>query len=428
MRARLPVALLCLLCACATTQGTASLPETANAPAPVDAGAPVVEEQKPTAEEVARQIEAMFARERDDAGTQTVTLDGKTLEVEAAAAPEVTRDDALRETGVAFSMGTAEKVQCFIYDQMVPVGTLLGRLTEGLSGKVEIKALRTSAIDVVEKEPLVLADIAYVAQTPKGSVLGQLKLAVYPNAVAPLACVHDEPGYVESFRRVVTRFASGLARARASGAAVSYRAVYVTSIRGAPVGFERSSWVKAKDGTRTLSTSSALIVPRSASEWMLQDSSSTVITARDGYVEKKSQRMTANGEEQLDVQLERKKGGYAYSGRVSQKDLSGTFKTRDKKGIASDAVVVREVKGQVMSGKKPELSFEEYLPDADPTAPLSVVVRRDPVAGADAVIIETGRIKMMARLDEKGDTVSVEVPMGPVTLVQERRFVEGSPE
>jgi hypothetical protein len=427
MRASLLAVLL--LAACATTKEAEQPARAAQAPdAGAGAAAAAAEEPKPNEEEISRHIEEMFSREREDAGTQQLTLDGKTLEIEAAAPAEVSRDEALRQTSVSFSIGTAEKVQCFVYDQMVPVGTLLGRLTEGLRGKVDIKAVRTSAIEVVEKEPAVFSDIAYVAATPKGKVLGQLKLAVYPSSVAPLACVQDEPGYQQAFQRAVTRFASGLARTRASTEPIAYRAVYVTAIRGAPVGFERSIWVKAKDGTRTGTTVSAMIVPRSPSEWMLQDGTTVVQVGKDGYVTSKTAHMSANGEEQLELTLKRDKAGYAYSGRVSQKDLSGSFKTKDKKGIASDVIVVREVKNQLMTGKKAELQFEEYLPDADPTAPLTVTLRRDPLAGPDAVNVETAKMKMAGRVDGAGDLLSVEVPMGPVTLLQERKFVEGSPE
>lgn len=419
--------------ACATTKAAAPADEpaakkeeAAATPAPAPAPAPV--EKKPTPEEMARQIEAMFARELEASpGTQSVTLEGKTIEIESAAPVEVTRTDALKQSQLNLSLGTAEKVQCFVYDTLVPVGALLGQLTEGLRGKVEIKSLRTTAIDVIEKEPAVFSDIAYVAVTPNGNVIGQLKLAVYPNAAAPLACLHDEPGYVETFHRLVTKLAAGLAKARAPAETLSYRAVYVTSIRGSPVGFERSSYLKAKDGSRVATTMSAMIVPRSPTEWMLHDSVYVSQIAKDGYLTQKTARMTANGEEQLDITVKRDKGGYSYSGRVSQKELSGKFKTKDKKGLASDVVVTREVKGQLMPGKKAHLQFEQYMPDADPTAPLLVTVKKD-AAAPDAITLETAKLKLYGRVDAWGDLVTVEVPMGPVTLLQERKFVEGSPE
>jgi hypothetical protein len=243
-----------------------------------------------------------------------------------------------------------------------------------------------------------------------------------------VACLHDEPGYVETFKRVVTKLATGLAKARAPAETAAYRSVYVISIRGAPVGFERSVYVKAKDGTRTGTTISAMIVPRTQSEWMLHDSNYRVQVGKDGYLTEKTARILANGEEQLDVTLKRDKAGYAYSGRVSQKELTGTFKTKDKKGIAGDAVIAKTVKTTLMTGKKPEAQFEQYMPDADPSTALTVTIKRDAAAGPDTVTLETAKLKMSGKVDANGDIASLEVPMGPVTLVQERKFVEGSPE
>jgi len=241
-------------------------------------------------------------------------------------------------------------------------------------------------------------------------------------------CTQDEPGYVQTFHRAATRVALELGRARASGEPASYRTVYVTSIKGAPVGFERSVYRKAKDGSRTGFTFTAMVVPRTPSELMLQDSQASSHIGKDGYIDEKKSRVVANGEVQLDLTLKRDKGnGYSYSGRMSDKDLSGSFKTKDKHGIASDVAVVRAVKAELMTGRKPQVQFEQYMPDADPTAPMVVTMRRDG-AGPNAVTVETAKLKMTGVVDASGDLTSLDMPMGPINLAQERKFVEGSIE
>src|SRR5262245_47575386 len=96
-----------LLSACATTKETAKPePDPSRAEAPAAAAAV---EPKPSPDAVAQQIEQMFARERESAGQASVTLDGKTIELEASGPSEVTRNDELRQWSLTFPIGTAEK-------------------------------------------------------------------------------------------------------------------------------------------------------------------------------------------------------------------------------------------------------------------------------------------------------------------------------
>src|SRR5262249_53789223 len=128
---------------------------------------------------------------------------------------------------------------------------------------------------------------------------------------------------------------------------------------------------------------------------------------------------------ELEVDIALKKIGpqeYSYKGKHSGKDVSGKFKTKGKKGLASGKMVASIVASELLSGKAREVKIEEYHPSLNPEGPIEVAYQTQ--SKADRRIKATlGQMSLVGTADAHGELEKIEMPMGPITITQERVFV-----
>jgi hypothetical protein len=408
-----------VLSACATTKAA-----TVEAPPPAKPTTPAA----PPADDAATQrakLEALFVRESEAAPAQSFTLKGQPLSVESSTPVEVVRDDAAKSTTLTLGVGASTKVTCYLFDEPVDVGALVSRTLTNLKKELQLTQVRPSGIEVIEKNPAIFLEVGYTADTKAGRSLGQLKLMVYAAEEAPLLCLFDEPGYVKSFHRVASALAGAAGKALATATPAVYRSIDVTRIGELDVGFSRTEWLKEKDGTYALTSTNTMLVPRSPTEWMTSDSATATKLEKDLTVKEKTFISASNGEMERQMVLKHGKGGaYTYEGVLQGKDLKGSLKTRDGKGLASDLTVAKLTREQLLGGKKTELQLEDYAPDADPTAFTLVTLKR--TAAPRGVSVELGPMKLDTEVDASGLPEKVSLAVGPMTLRERRVFVEGA--
>lgn len=144
-------------------------------------------------------------------------------------------------------------MKCYVYDKPIDAGATVSRVLQSVREKFTVARLKVRAVEVVERSPALFVELQYLAASPAGKRLGQLKLGVFPDVASPVFCLHDEPGYLKTFQRVATRLATILARSSpAVGPPTTYRTVSVTSLEGVPVGFDAVRYAKGEDGVRRI--------------------------------------------------------------------------------------------------------------------------------------------------------------------------------
>ncbi len=362
-------------------------------------------------------------------GEELVDLGTRRVKIEAAGPVEVKPDAEKKFIELKLPIGTQLQVQCFLYPTPIDAGATFARAIAQVKSRFAIASIRLVAVEVVERAPALFVELNYLVDAPTGKQGGQLKLAVFPDTGAPVFCLHDEPGYQKSFQRITTRLASILARsAPETGPVTTYRTVSIDTLNGVPVGFDTVRFTKTADGVQHIATVSTLLLPRSATEWMAQDSATISDLDADSIISARRVIAATNGELQLNM-LATHHGGrlYTYAGTSSGKELSGSFKTKGARGFESDVLLGRALKNELLTDKVKQLEVEQYLPDLTPLAPTVFVVRRVAL-GPRVVELSTPQLKMIATVDANGDSEATELQLGTFVLHSTRKFIEGKPE
>lgn len=403
--------------------GCASSPKLPTPDVVPDAG-PTVEAETDEARKA--RLTALFEREAEGLPRQAFSAAGAALTVESSQPVTVARDEQAHLVTFTLGLGGTQPLTCTLFEDGVDVGGRIFRVLSAIKSRGQLVPLRPASVEVIERFPAVFLDLGYLMDQQGTLGRGQVKVLAYSSDDASLVCLHDEPGYARTFKRVASALAAELARALAKVREVPvFRSVDLLSTQGLTLGFARTSWFRNPDGTLRLVSVGSMVVPRSQSDWLTTDQLSVTLAAKDGTVTRKRGLLWSNGEVEKDVTLERKKAGtYAYQGTVQGKALQGELKTRDGKDLASDLLQARRIKQVLLSGKKAELRLEDYLPEANPVALTPVTMQKLP--GPGRVSAWVGTLQLEGTFDADGVSQKSSMQAGPATIVQERLFSEGS--
>jgi hypothetical protein len=408
----------CLLGGCAGSRPPAPAARTARATQPRPAAKPAAEDVRIEHGDLAK----LDARELAPLAKKPVSDGPFSGAVESVSAPVVRHVGATRQIDVPIGAGI--DIECFVYPKPIDAGGQLLALMKSLPKRIEVKLVAPTDVVVVGEYAVLFVEAAYRAKTPRGLVVGGLKLGVYPHPTTPMLCFHDEVGYHRTFERIVTGFAGSLAVAGAEPQTSRYVDIDVDRLGGNVVGLTRFELVDGDGGTRVAQSISTEFLPRSPSELTVTDSVRTEVWAKDGRVEKASYVEAESGE--ISEQIVLTSTGarrYAYDGLHQGKKISGALETKRPTGfLTADRACAARKK---LLAKGGELRIEDYEPGVDPTAPTETLYRR--ISGADRTIsAELGNLRVVETLDAEGRTERTEMPMGPTKYTSDRVFVRGS--
>jgi hypothetical protein len=345
--------------------------------------------------------------------------------VEAKTAPEVRSTD--EGELLSISLGTEQPVTCTILPERIDAGgttlQLLGRVAKSL----EIVQARPSDVRAVGASAILFAEVIYRMKSEKGPLVGAFEIAVQPHETHSLICVHDEPGYAETFRRVVTGLAGSLASDEKDPRATSrFAEIVALRIGPMPIGFsERVIWPRP-DGGRTTRTWGAQILPRTPSELAVADTFEQEDSDAQGLLIEATHVHVENGEVESRFHLTRGEDGktYRYSGEKSGKKLEGTFPS--KAGLATELWFARRFDAKSGYGPKAEVRHEAWSSSSNPVAATPVAYRREG-PGARRAHMSMGSLSVSGELDENGLFGKAEMPVGPAVLASDRLWTRGAP-
>jgi hypothetical protein len=419
--------LFCLATGCATTQS--ARPEEAPAAAPAQASAPTTE-AAPSTDSNELSLEDARARELAPLAKQRLTPPGDhfTGEVEGSGAPVYERSEGT--TSIRVPLRDASELMCFVYDNPIDPGGALMTIVRAISEDENLQVQRVYPTEIVDAGgvPAVFLDVDYVTPGQGGMLAGQVKLMVRASNKLPVLCAHDQPGFVQSFRRITLAMATSLAVAgQAPAVAPRYAELQLVRLGKHPVGFEWWEVWEGEGGKRVTENTRMLMLPRSPTELVVEDATFSATSEAGGQLLELSYAKARGGELALQVTVRRESSGsYSYEGTRDGKPVQGTFQS--KRGLSHELDTASAVRARLLTGKAQELTFDFYRPSSDPTKPVEVVYRKAEAAGR-AVTVTSGDTVFTGTADARGLIEHVELPLpgSTVRLTIDRVFARGEP-
>jgi len=406
------------IAACGPSKGAAAPQQNAGSPPGPSA------EGSPT--EKSADLAAMFDRESTGLEPKAVSdpQGGFDVKVSAAAAPTVNQVQGM--SIVEIPIGTQAKVRCQVFPAEVDAGGTLQGVVKELTAKVQPKQVAPWAVRVVGESAATFVSVIYHAQSPRGTLVGELKLALHAVPTRPVLCMHDEPGYRKTFETVVSDFGGSLKLKKAPPAS-SFLEVQTAHVGDRPVGFSKST-LRGSGNEREFSSSSMLMLSASETDLAFRDSLAIETIDPQDRLLRGVWVDAAGGELAMSIKLEQvkgKPGTYRYDGKLQGKPVSGELTTKDKKALPSSVATLKRLS---RDGKKAgvfNLVAEHYVPDMDPTKLLETKYTRTSGDPAQSFRYEAAALKFTGKLDAQGMIESAELPLGPATLSFRRELVRG---
>lgn len=419
----LTAALAALLLSPAACAGKAT-PKTAKptASSPASPGAPATAPDPAAAAAIQKMLDRELAPLAPVAFKTPKGVRGK---VEAKATPEV--ENAEDNEVLSIPIGTEQPVTCTIFATRIDAGGTTRRLVDSLAKSLEIVQAFPVDVSEVGGNAILFTQVVYRTKTEKGPMAGVLQVAVQPHETHSLLCVHDEPGYAATFRRIVKGLVGSLVSEAEDGRAQGrFAEVQAIRIGPVPVGFsERVMWAR-EDGGRTSLTWSAQLLPRSPSEFVAIDTVEREESDARGLLIEATHVHVHNGEVESNFTVTRGEDGktFRYEGEKKGKKLQGSFKCQA--GLATELWFARRFDAKSGFGPKGEVRHEGWSSSANPLAATPIVYRKD-AAGPRRARMTIGPLSIAGELDDHGLFGKAEMPIGPATMVLDRIWTRGAP-
>ena len=313
-------------------------------------------------------------------------------------------------------------MRCYLYPDEIGAAELIANVFDNMAkvATVEFEAVRARSVAVVRTAPVLFVGSAYRVHRNGKWLRGEIRVAVHPHPTRPALCMHDEPGRAESFERSANRLFASPAQAE-TPAPVSVQVRRMAS-GNVPVGFERLVIVRGADGSRTITSTRALLAPQGGGSFVAEDAISTMTVDADGVVMRGTWIKASRSEIKYVLRLTRDEGVYRYSGERQGKPTSGELHTKGAAPLQNDDFVLEGL-GRQRWQRAFELETEQYVPSAEPTRSLTVryarsqgdpenqfsftmpglsgTVRLDRVGLARLTTVKDGREVVIERLDDE---------------------------
>ncbi|XXX82312.1 hypothetical protein WMF30_26490 [Sorangium sp. So ce134] len=398
---------LALLAGCGGSTGAAPAESPAPSPAPAA--------QEPF------DLEKAFAREAGDLPAREVRAGDWSARAFGAGEPKIEPREKL--IAISIPLGTGSPVECFVYNTMLDSGEVIRNFVELLDpAKVEVSRVAPWEVSVHRESPAVFVQALYLAPTAAGKAAGLLKIALHADRAHPIACLHDEVGYVRTFERLAKGIFDSF-DSKSAAPKSEYTDTVILRVGKVPVGFETSDLFKDEDGQRRWLSRSATLLPRDERSLEIEDDASNVLLDAKGRIKGGVWIETSMGKVNHRIELAQKTNyQYEYSGEVEGKKVQGTFTPSAKAWLASPVATASELARLLKKKDGFDLKQQEYMPSVDPTSPVDVQYARD-ASGSVTVSVRT--MRLVGSLAPDGRPEAFELSAGPPRLTLQRAYARG---
>ncbi|HYQ72705.1 MAG TPA: hypothetical protein VET88_12355, partial [Gammaproteobacteria bacterium] len=325
---------------------------------------------------------------------------------------------------LSIPMDTEVAAECFVYqDALDSAATLQALLNELLAGFPETGILKIDA-GTFGQLPYVYQESLYL--TEQGAA-GVIKGIVVPVGMSTLACLHDEPGYRETFMQVVDSLAGSLHFREAAPEDWGFQEILVWRLRDLNIGYTVNSIGKTEDGEIKSVIETAVVIPRTATETLTHDGYDVVYELGTGELIAGSYAEATSGELTLSISLEQApEGGYRVAGKFQGKDIDSPLDPATSP-VGPYRQLVELVKAANPDDGQPRaLSIDTYVPSASPLQTLAVEAKPtgQRIGGLPEYALLFAGMEATSVVDAYGQQ-AVSLQMGPMELQLNRVYLNG---
>jgi hypothetical protein len=414
-----------LLASCGNAQRTPATPRAATAATvPVRSPAP------------SGASDALFTRELEALPPlSTLAGNGWSIAVPSSSV-SLAEGSVEKSEDITFAFEGSGSCACTIFGEAFDAASYVGNLVNEVKKSLDLVNIAPTRFSVEQEVPIYFVSLFYRKRSEAGVGMGQLKLALGMHPTRPMVCLHDVPGYTESFERVVRTAVSHYRVANAPTPIAT--TISVARVGTLPVGFSQESVHVLSAGRTQYRSVSAQIVPRSPNEVMVSDEAEVVVADATSLVEGHYVQGDLRGE-RLNVVLVRsdseqdkfgkhksaKAGGaqvpvgtYTVSGTIGQKPFTATFLA--KAGMPGPDAISQRLRREHQHRRAFRFTQLEYHPSLDPAAPVEVTYSHTAEDPEDSVHVALGQLEVRMTVDVHGEPVKSELGAGSQTVVFER--------
>lgn len=326
------------------------------------------------------------------------------------------------ENGFSLSVpiGTPARMRCLVYSgPKDPGGTLAGVLS-AIADSVDVRRVEVTQIELIADQPSISVRLEYQTRDRSAPSVGELKVMMHDHWAQPVLCLHDQVGYHATFARAARVLVESLSRGRSTTEAVPSSEFRIDRVGTIPIGFRRRVALPSANGTSVLRSLQCTVIPKSPRVLLIEDTTSTEISGRQGEILAAKYARSRNGKLYLDAAV-RAIGSneYVVRGEREGRSFSGRFRTRGGRGLVGEQGTALRIE-EAMHRRGPwALRLEQYQPALTPLLATEIVYRTE-VAGSHEISVTGPSLRARGSVDEKGRFWSMETMLGSIRMIEER--------
>jgi dienelactone hydrolase len=275
------------------------------------------------------------------------------------------------------NIGTKNEVRCEVHEGQLNPGVTVANLLAAAGGTVELEDASVYRVGSAAAAPILFVDTRYVTrETPR--LGGELKLAVSPGPMFSFICLHDEPGYRDSFARIVEGML-GTMETREPNRLPHYFAIWQLQVGEAKTGYGWERVFIEPDGSISSFAFDVVIAPLASGQLRIRDYMAAEVHDQRGIV--RGNFLSYHGTTQAyELELLRTDGdAYTSKGNVEGKPIDRRLSPRGPLG--SNYELLLQLERSRLGAGPAAFRLDEYRPRLDPARTLSAEYAVDAASG-----------------------------------------------
>ena len=354
----------------------------------------------------------LFEREATQLTVQTITgpKEQFSFQVAISAEPSYQASEDIHVYSLPITSG--QPLNCYVKVDRLDSATLLKNLFGLVKNNPVVTPIIHNVTAHVHKHiPYYLAETYYTGEQNKQKVAGLVKYAVVSMPKFTAYCLHDEPGYRETFHKTVKSIiASFSPEHRKQLGDIASRQVLLDSVNGKTMGWTES-WLDMKNG-RSVSYDTSVLVT-SPTSFQNQDTVKVTVFDKEEIIG--MLRYYKSADDVSDLTFVRSDdGSYKCSGKFKDQDLDVPVQNAKDLRLGAETRLTR----MILEGSKSKGSEKSLLPSVDPTKAHEITYE---LIDKNERKFRSmfGELEMILWADECGNHLRSEISVGPATIVTE---------
>jgi acetyl esterase/lipase len=270
----------------------------------------------------------------------------------------VDRDDHI---SIRTNIGTKNEIRCEVHEGQLNPGVTVATLLGVTTNTVELESATVYRVGSAAAAPVLFVDARYVTRE-QPRLGGELKLAISPGAMFSFICLHDEPGYRESFARIVEGMIRSI-ETREPNRLPHYSAIWQLQVGEAKTGYGWERIFIEPDGSISSFAFDVVLAPLASGKLRIRDFMAAEVHDQSGIV--RGNFLSYHGTSQAyELELLRTEGGaYTSKGNVEGKPMDARFTPRGPLGSSYELLM--QLERARLAGGPAAFRRDEYRPRLD---------------------------------------------------------------